>query len=45
MSGMRGGGGRKRGRPRSRWIDRIAVDTGLNVYQMAEAAKDRKGWR
>jgi len=45
ISGMGGGGGRKRGRPRSRWIDGIAVDTGLNVYQMVEAAKDRKGWR
>jgi len=40
MLGM-GGGGRKRGRPRSRWIDGIAEDTGMNVYQMVEAAKDR----
>jgi len=40
-----GGGGRKRGRPRSRWIDGIATDTGMNVYKMVEAAKDRKGWR
>jgi len=38
MLGM-GGGGRKRGRPRSRWIDEIAADTGMSVYQMAEAAK------
>jgi len=44
MLGM-GEGGRKRGRPRSRWIDGIAADTGMNVCQMVEAAKDRKGWR
>jgi len=44
MLGM-GAGGRKRGRPRSRWIDGIAADTGMNVYQMVEAAKYRKGWR
>jgi len=40
-----GGGGRKRGRPRSRWIDGISEDTGWNVYQMVEAAKEGKGWR
>jgi len=40
-----GGGGRKRGRPRSRWIDGIARDTGMNVFQIVEAAKDRNGWR
>jgi len=40
-----GRGGRKRGRPRSRWIDGIAADTGMNFYQMVEADKDRKGWR
>jgi len=39
------GGGRKRGRPRSRWIDGGTEDTGMNVYQMVEAAKDRMGWR
>jgi len=44
MLGM-GGGGRKRGRPRSRWIDGMAADTGMIVYQMVEAAKDRKGCR
>jgi len=44
MLGM-GGRGRKRGRARSRWIDGIAADTGINVYQMVEAAKDWRGWR
>jgi len=44
MLGM-GGGGRRRGRPRSRWIDGIAADSGMNVYQIVEAAKDRKRWR
>jgi len=44
MLGM-GGGGRRRGRPRSRWIDGIAMDTVMNVFQIDEAAKDRKGWR
>jgi len=39
MLGM-GGGGRKRGRPRLRCIDGIAADTGMNVYQMVDAAKD-----
>jgi len=29
-----GGGGSKRRRPRSRWMDEIATDTGMNVYQM-----------
>jgi len=43
MLGM--GGGRKRGRPRSRYPDGIAADTGMNVHQMVEAAIDRKGWR
>jgi len=44
MLGM-GGRGRKRGRQRSRWIDGIAADTGMNVYQMVEAVKNRKGWK
>jgi len=44
MLGMKGGR-RKRGRPRTRWINGIAAYTGMNVYQMVEAAEDRKGWR
>jgi len=45
MLGM-GGGGRKRGTSKIEiWIDGIAEDTVMNVFQMVEAAKDRKGWR
>jgi len=44
-NGGMGGVGRKRGRPRSGRIDVIAEGTGMNVYEMIEAAKDPKGWR
>jgi len=42
MLGM-GGGGRKEG-GKSRCIDGVAEDTGMNSYQIVEAAKDQKGW-
>jgi len=41
MLGM-GGGEWKMGRPRKRWD---SENTGMNVYQMVEAAKNWKGWR
>ena len=38
-------GKRKRGRPRTRWLDKIKEATGLNMQQLAELTRDRNEWR
>ena len=40
-----GDGQRKRGRPRSRWLDGITEDTGMSLQELKEATRDRTEWR
>ena len=45
---MRANGGRRpkrKGRPRTRWLDEIQSTTGLNLQQLSEAVQDRNTWR
>ena len=44
MLGM-GEGKRRRGKPRTRWIDTIINITGLNLQQLVSAARNRLHWR
>ncbi|XP_075452926.1 uncharacterized protein LOC142493195 [Ascaphus truei] len=37
-------GKRRRGRPRTRWLNTIKKDTGLNIAELKEAVRDRKTW-
>jgi len=39
------GGARGRGRPRRRWLDEVVETTGLNIWEVQEATRDRCGWR
>ena len=36
---------RRRGQPRTRWLDTIKVDTTMNIKQLKEAVLDRIAWR
>ena len=36
---------RRRGRPRTRWLDTIKADTNMNIRQLKEAVLDRIAWR
>ncbi len=38
-------GARRRGRPRTRWLDTIQMDTGMKMRDLEEAVKDRRTWR
>ena len=38
-------GNRRRGRPRTRWLDTIKADTNMNIRQLKEAVLDRIAWR
>ena len=38
-------GNRRRGRPRTRWLDTIKADTNMNVRQLKEAVLNRIAWR
>jgi hypothetical protein len=38
-------GKRRRGHPRTRWLDTIKKDTELNIAELKEAVRDRKTWR
>ena len=40
-----GEGQRKRGRPRSRWLDSIEEDTGMSLQELTETTRDRTEWR
>jgi len=40
-----GNGQRKRGRPRTRWLDGIEEDTGMSLQELTEATRNRTGWR
>jgi len=40
-----GEGQRKRGRPRSRWLDGIEEDTGMSLQELTETTRDRTEWR
>ncbi len=44
MLGM-GNGGRKRGKPRARWMDDIEAVTGSSLSQLREDVRDRDQWR
>ena len=44
MLGM-GGGKRKQGRPRSRWVDEILQTTGMGLQGLKEITGDRGAWR
>ena len=44
MLGM-GGGKRKQGRPRSRWIDEILQSTGMGLQGLKDITRDRGAWR
>ena len=43
MLGM--GGGKRKGRPRSRWIDEILQTTGMGLQGLKEITGDRGAWR
>jgi len=38
-------GKRRRGRQRTRWLDTIKEDTGMQLQELKEAVNDRKAWR
>jgi len=40
-----GGGARGGGRPRRRWLDEVVETTGLNIWEVQEATRDRREWR
>ena len=44
MLGM-GGGKRRQGRPRTRWIEEIFRTTGMGLQELKEFARDRGAWR
>ena len=44
MFGM-GGGTRKRGRPRARWLDDIKAATNCTLTKLCSSARDRDAWR
>ena len=44
MLGM-GEGKRKRGRPKTRWLDGITSSTGISLQELKDAARDRTGWK
>ena len=44
MLGM-GGGTRKRGRPRARWLDDIKAVTNCTLTELCGSARDRDAWR
>ena len=44
MLGM-GGGSRKRGRPRARWLDDIKAVTNCTLVELCGSARDRDTWR
>ena len=44
MMGM-GEGNRKTGRPRTRWMDEIGLLTGMSLYALKMAVKDRATWK
>ena len=44
MLGM-GGGSRKRGRPRARWLDHIKAVTNCTLSELCGSARDRDTWR
>jgi hypothetical protein len=38
-------GKQRRGKPRTRWMDKIKEATGLDMQQLAELTRDRNEWR
>ena len=44
MLGM-GGGARKRGRPRARWLDDIKAITNCTLTELCALTRDRDAWR
>ena len=44
MLGM-GGGSRKRGRPRARWLDDIKAETNCTLTELCGLTRDRDAWR
>ena len=38
-------GKRKQGGPKTRWLDTIKNDTGMNIKRLKEAVMDRRAWR
>ena len=38
-------GKRRRGRPRTRWLDSVIEATNMNLTQLREAVEDRRAWR
>ena len=38
-------GKRRRGRQKTRWLDRVVEATNMNLTQLWEAVKDRRAWR
>ena len=44
MLGM-GGGTRKRGRPRARWLDDIKAITNSTLAELCDSARDRDAWK
>ena len=37
-------GRRRRGRPRSKWLDSITDSMGMNLSNLCDMIKDREGW-
>ena len=38
-------GTRRRGKPRTRWLDTLSMATRMKIADLAEMARDRDAWR